>query len=119
MSVTSLISFKKAKEKERKKNQRLRVRMKPRYRGGKNVTFAMNVYQCCRCISPIVPGEEYRRDRYVRSYQTAEGEKSYFRYERYHLPDCTGPTEDEYQRMRDEVERAREAEERHNSRKSA
>lgn len=41
---------------------------------------------------------------------TKEGEKLYFYYERYPLPRCYGPTEDEDREMREQMERDREAE---------
>lgn len=110
MAVTSLASFKEAREKEEKKRISRWKRLKPRYLGGKDVHFAMDNYSCCRCIFPIMPGDEYRRERYVRSYMTEKGEKSYFYYERHHLPQCYGPTEKEDREMREQIEREREAE---------
>lgn len=55
-------------------------------------------------------GDEYRRERYIRSYLTDEGEKSYFYHVRYHLPQCYGPSEEEDREMREKMEREREAE---------
>jgi hypothetical protein len=110
MAVKSLASFKEAREKKRKKEVSRRKRARPRYLGGKDVHFARDHYECCRCIFPIMPGDEYRRERYVRSYMTDEGEKSYFYFERFHLPQCYGPTEEEDREMREEIERQREAE---------
>ncbi len=110
MAVTSLASFKEARGKEEKKRIRLRKRSIPRYLGGKDVHFAMDIYHCERCIFPILPGDEYRKERYVRSYLTSDGEESYFYNERYHLPQCYGPTEEEDREMHEQMEREREAE---------
>ncbi|MEZ4195635.1 MAG: hypothetical protein R3B53_04595 [Candidatus Paceibacterota bacterium] len=119
MSVTDLASFREVRDKEKKQRRQQYNRAQPRYLGGKNVHFAMYTYKCCRCINPIVPGDEYRRERFVRSYQTEDGEKSYFRYERYHLPQCYGPTEDEYRRIQDDMERQRSVEEKKSERHAA
>jgi hypothetical protein len=110
MSVTSLASFKGAREKKQKKEVSRRARVKPRYLGGKDVHLAKDHYECCRCIFSIMPGDGYRRERYVRSYMTNEGERSYFYFERYHLPQCYGPTEKEDREIREEIERQRETE---------
>ncbi len=109
MTVTSLVSFKEAQIKKEKKADRQWKRSKPRYLGGVDVHFARDSYECCRCIFSIIPGDEYRRERYVRSYQTNEGERSYFYYERHHLPQCNGPTEEEDREIREEIEQRREA----------
>lgn len=110
MTVTSLTSFKEERVKKQKKRFQKWKRSRPRYLGGTDVHCAREYYSCCRCILPIVPGDEYRRERYVRSYETNAGERSYFYYERYHLPQCYGPTEEEDREMREEIERQREAE---------
>lgn len=57
-----------------------------------------------------MPGDEYRRDRFIRCIATEKGERPSFYFERYHLPQCYGPTEEEDRRMREEIERQREAE---------
>jgi hypothetical protein len=110
MTVTSIASFKGAREKKEKKALSQWKRSRPRYLGGKDVYFARDSYTCCRCIFPIMPGDEYRRERYVRSYVTDNGERPSFYYDRYHLPQCYGPSEEEDRRIREEIERQREAE---------
>lgn len=110
MAVTSLASFKGAREKEKKKYTRQFKRSRPRSLGGKDIHFAMDTYCCCRCIFHIMPGDEYRRERYVRSYETTKGEKASFYNERHHLPQCYGPSEEEDRKMREEIERERERE---------
>jgi len=57
-----------------------------------------------------MPGDEYRRERYIRSYMTKEGEGAYFYFNRYHLPQCHGPSEKEDRELREQMEREREAE---------
>lgn len=105
-----MTSFKEVREKQKATALSLRRRSRPRYLGGKDIHFARDHYDCCRCVLPIIPGDEYRRNRFVRCYMEDGEEKGYFYFERYHLPWCNGPTEKEDRQMREEIERQREAE---------
>jgi hypothetical protein len=110
MTVISLASFKEARAKIQEECVRLWKRSQPRYLGGKDVRCAHYTYECSRCIFYIMPGDEYRRERYARDYKSATGWRTYFSYKRHHLPECYGPTEEEDRRMREEIERQDEAE---------
>ena len=101
MAVTSMASFKEAKEREARKVVRRWKRNQLRYLGGR-VHVAYWDYRCNNCIFPICQGELYRRDKYV----NAGG----FRTKRTRWPQCYGPTEEEDRLMREEIERQREAE---------
>lgn len=101
MPVTSIASFKEAKEKKRERRFKLWKRTEWRYLGGR-VHTAYRDYHCDRCIFMINGGEQYRRDVYA-NYKR-------IKVERHHRPQCYGPSEDEDRKMRDQIERDREAE---------
>jgi hypothetical protein len=101
VTVANFTSFKEAKEKKRKEEERNWKRRRYRYLGGR-VHVAHWDYGCDHCIFSIRPGEQYRRDTYVNAF--------HFRIERTHWPQCYGPTEEEDREIREQIEREREAE---------
>ena len=101
MAVTSMASFREAKEKEKKERISQWKRQNWRYLGGR-VHIAYWHYRCNHCIFEICPGDQYRRDKYVNAFG--------FHTERTHWPQCYGPTEEEDREMRDRIEQEREAE---------
>lgn len=113
MTVTSLVSFKEAKKKEEERSYKRWKRTRRRYLGGRVYYALTRQHHCDRCIFPIDYLEQYLLDRYVRDYYDEKGKKigTRFWYERSHWPTCYGPSEDEERRIREEMEREREAEE--------
>ncbi len=110
MAVTSLASFKEAREKQKQKTEQLWKRQRYRYLGG-SVRTAWQHHECDRCIFTILPGDQYQRDVYA-NYK-------YLRIEKHHWPQCYGPSEDEDREIREQIERDREREQEKASRKAA
>lgn len=108
MTVVSLASLREAREKQRIENRKQWKRAHYRYLGGR-VHVAHYHYSCDRCIFPILPGDQYRRDVYANNLPYW-GKKKHLRVEKSHWPQCYGPTEEEDRKIREEIEREREAE---------
>lgn len=108
MAVVSLASFKEAREKKEIEDRKYWKRAHYRYLGG-TVHIAHHHHSCDRCIFPILPGDQYRRDVYANNIRYA-GNRKHLRIERSHWPQCYGPSEEEDRRIRDEIEREREEE---------
>lgn len=96
-----MASFKEARDKKKKKAFKRWKSHLYRYLGGR-VHMAYGCYRCNRCVFLIEAGDLYRRDKYV----NALG----FHTKRTHWPECHGPTEEEDRKIRDHIEREREAE---------
>ncbi len=93
MNVFSINSFREEKRRiKREKRGLFRIL-------GTSLQRANKEHQCDRCISPIYPGEEYRRNVFL-----AKG----VLVEKYHYPCCPGPTFDDWTNK--EIERQREEE---------
>jgi len=102
MTITSMTSFKEVQEKKIAELVKLRNKSRFRHLSTDKPRMAMYDYRCDNCIMSIRPGDEYVREVWV-NYK-------YMRIKRRHWPECYGPTEEEDRRMREEIDREREAE---------
>jgi hypothetical protein len=114
MTVTSLASFREAKEKKEAETALFWKRMKWRYLGGRVHHAWFHEFPCIHCICPIWRGDQYVRNVYANFWR--------IKVERHHWPDCPGPSEDEVLEIERQMEREREKEreqERASEKKSA